>query len=43
MGGGGTKPAGEYTFLFGKGDEDHELGIFFVQKGIVSAVKRSLV
>jgi hypothetical protein len=23
---GGTKPAGEYTFLYGKGDENHELG-----------------
>jgi hypothetical protein len=22
-----TKPAGEYKFLFGKGNENHELGI----------------
>jgi hypothetical protein len=24
---GDTKPTGEYTFFFGKGNEDHELGI----------------
>jgi hypothetical protein len=30
--GGGTEPAGEYTFFYGKGNENH--------KRIVSAVKR---
>jgi hypothetical protein len=40
-GGGGTEPAGEHTFLFGKGNENHELGTgFFVHKSIISAVKR---
>jgi hypothetical protein len=24
--GGGTEPAGEYTFFYGKGKESHELG-----------------
>jgi hypothetical protein len=39
--GGGTEPAGEYTFIYGKGNEDHELGtVFFVHKRIISAVKR---
>jgi hypothetical protein len=27
--GGGTEPAGEYTFLFGKGNENQELGTGF--------------
>jgi hypothetical protein len=26
---GGTEPAGEYTFLCVKGNENHELGTFF--------------
>jgi hypothetical protein len=35
--GGGTKAAGEYTFFYGKGNENHELGIgFFMHKIIIS-------
>jgi hypothetical protein len=26
MGGGGTEPAQEYIFVYGKGNENHELG-----------------
>jgi hypothetical protein len=37
--GGGTKPAGEYIFFYGKVNENHELGsFFFVHKRITSAV-----
>jgi hypothetical protein len=28
--GGGTEPAGEYTFIYGKGNENHELGTGFL-------------
>jgi exonuclease III len=39
--GGGTELAGEYTFLYGKGNEYYELGKgFFVHKRITSAVQR---
>jgi hypothetical protein len=39
--GGGTKPAGEYTFFYGKGNKNQELGTgFFVHKRIISAVTR---
>jgi hypothetical protein len=38
---GGTEPAGEYTFIYAKGNENHELGTsVFVHKRIVSGVKR---
>jgi hypothetical protein len=35
----GTKPAGEYTFLYGKGNENDKLDTgFFVHKRNISAV-----
>jgi hypothetical protein len=38
---GGTEPAGEYTFLYGKGKEYYELCTsFFLHKRIIPAVKR---
>jgi hypothetical protein len=34
--GGGTEPAGEHTFFYGKGNTNHELGTgFFVHKRIL--------
>jgi hypothetical protein len=39
--GGGTEPAGEYTFFYEKGNENPELGTgSFVHKRIISTVKR---
>jgi hypothetical protein len=38
---GGTEPAGDYIFLYGKRNENHELGTgYFVHKRNISAVKR---
>jgi hypothetical protein len=38
--GSGTAPAGEYTFFYGKGNENNELGTgFFVHKRMISAVR----
>jgi hypothetical protein len=39
-GGGGTEPAGEYTFFYVKGNENHELGRgSFIHNRIISAVR----
>jgi hypothetical protein len=38
---GGIERAEDYTFFYGAGNEDHQLGTgFFVHKRIVSAVRR---
>jgi hypothetical protein len=38
---GGTEPVGEYTFFYGKGNENYEFGTgFFVRKRIMSAARR---
>jgi hypothetical protein len=38
---GGTARAGDYTFLYGKGNENHQLGTgFFVHQRIVPAAKK---
>ena len=38
---GGTAGAGDYTFFYGKRNENHQLGTeFFVHQGIVPAVKK---
>jgi hypothetical protein len=39
MKGGSTEPAGEYTYIYGKGNENHELELSFVHKGIISTVR----
>jgi hypothetical protein len=39
--GGDTEPAGECTFVYRKGNENHELGTgFLVHKGNISVVNR---
>jgi hypothetical protein len=37
----GTERAEDYTFFYGQGNGDHQLGTgFFIQKKILSAVRR---
>jgi hypothetical protein len=42
-GGGGTELAGKYTFFYGKGHENQELGtvFFFAHKRLIPAVMRT--
>jgi hypothetical protein len=41
---GGTKLTGEYAFLYGNGNENHELGAgSFLHKKIILALKRCRV
>jgi hypothetical protein len=38
---GGTEPAGEYSFFYGRGNENHEVVIgLFIHKRIIFTVKR---
>jgi hypothetical protein len=38
---GGTEPVGQYTFFYGKGSQNYELGTgFFVYKRIISTGKK---
>jgi hypothetical protein len=37
---GGTEPVGEYTFLYGKGNKNRELGTGFFIHTITSAINR---
>jgi hypothetical protein len=40
LGGGDTEPAAEYTFFYGKGNENHELGTDFLCIRLISLVRR---